>query len=122
MPSTDAQIETAPPPSREFEVAGLTVRIKERIPLSLAPKLPKMLADCGDGDFRTQVKVLALVLESWGFAGDPSDTASYEDLDVFDIAAMGRHVGLYLGAKLTHDPKAAGSAAAPSSPSRSRAN
>ena len=86
----------------EFEVNGKAVTLKERLSVKVAPTLPAMLTACQDGDFRTQVKVMRLVVESWGFEGSPNDPKAYEEMDIFsEFNPLSRKVGEYLIERLT---------------------
>ena len=80
------------------------VTLKRRIPLSLAPRLPGMMAKYGEtGDVNDLVRVLVLVVESWEFDGQPSDPRAYAQLDIFsEILPMGAKAAEYVGRKLEY--------------------
>lgn len=92
-------------------VAGKAVHLKGHLPLKVGHRLPAMLQACGDGDLNTVVKVLALVIESWDFDGDPSSPVTYEEMDVYtEIIPLAQQVVQRLTERLQADPKATASA------------
>lgn len=90
----------------DFSVNGKEVHLRRKIPMAIAPKLPAMLEACDDGDLRTQVKVMVLMIESWDFPGQPNDPKSYEALDIIDeLLPIGRHIGKHVLERLGSNSK-----------------
>lgn len=81
-------------------INGKRVVFKERVPLSKAPDLPKMLEAVGS-DLRAVARVGAVMIEEWEFDGSPSDRKSYEDLDITsEILPLARELGEYITRRL----------------------
>ncbi len=67
----------------EFQVAGKKVVLRERITLGEGYDILGLTARVDNEDFRTTVPVMIKMIESWEFDGDPSESASYDEMDVF---------------------------------------
>lgn len=66
---------------RTVKVGGKSVTFKEKYPVSESKKLGKALTSAMDGDPDKVINLLSLVVTDWDFEGDPSDPASYADMD-----------------------------------------
>lgn len=100
---------------REITVAGRRVWLRERLPLKEGKRIVALAQAVSDQDLDTALPLLALLIERWEFDGDPSDAASYENLDVFsEVLPLLLGVGPYVQAKLEGVPKApAGASSSP---------
>lgn len=81
-------------------INGKRVVFRQRVPLSKAPDLPKMLEAVAT-DLRAVARVGAVMIEEWEFEGPPSDRRSYEDLDITtEILPLARELGEYISRRL----------------------
>jgi len=64
-----------------FKVAGKSVTLRKRLPASEGGKVYGLLQAGSMTDMLTYAPFLALLIEAWGFDGDPRDPASYDALD-----------------------------------------
>lgn len=84
----------------ERTINGRRVVFRERIPLSKAPTLPKMLEAVAT-DLRAVARIGVVLIESWEFEGDPTDQRAYESLDVMsEILPLAKEMGEYLTRRL----------------------
>lgn len=85
---------------REFTINGKLITLKERVPLSKASDLPKLL-EAVASDLRAVARLGAVMIETWEFDGPPGDRKSYEDLDVTtEILPLARVLGEYINRRL----------------------
>ena len=59
------------------------VTFRERIPLRIGARLPKLASETDNLDYQTNVPVMQILIESWEFPGDPADASAYDELDLF---------------------------------------
>lgn len=96
----------ATPSKTTFSVAGKNVKLKDRLPLKDGAKLPELASKANSNNLLDIVPVCALLIESWEFPGNPSDTASYDDLDIFtEITPLVKAVSEYISDRLNTNPK-----------------
>lgn len=77
----------------DFEINGKAVHLKRRVPLHEGHRLMALLQACGSNDLDDLVNLMAVMIESWDFPGEPSDPKSYAALDVFDeVLPLSVHV------------------------------
>ena len=67
-----------------YTVAGKTVQFKRRLTLNEQVEIEDRLKATEGGKLADQIALVRLLIESWGFEGDPSDAAAYGDLDIFE--------------------------------------
>jgi hypothetical protein len=65
-----------------FTVAGKRITLRKRLPASEGGKIYGLLSAGSMDDMLSYAPFLALLIEAWGFEGDPRDVASYDALDV----------------------------------------
>lgn len=96
----------------EVTIAGKRVTFRERVPLKLGARLPKLAGEIDGEDFSTVVPVLQMLIESWEFEGDPADAASYDELDLFgEMIPLSNAMGTELTRRMADmNPKASASA------------
>lgn len=83
--------------SPTFEVNGKTVTLRERFPLEEFFNLPALADQIDLKDARTAIPLLAAVVESWSFDGDPGDYDSYVGMDaVTEFLPMLNYVSQYV--------------------------
>lgn len=81
-------------------INGKKVTFRQRIPLSRAPNLPKMLEAVAN-DLRAVARVGVVVIESWEFDGPPGNALSYDDLDITtEVLPLAKEMGEYLTRRL----------------------
>lgn len=98
--SEESQAE-APPLKYEFTVNGKRVWLRKRLPLREQDALLELAAACSNTKPRTNIPVMARLIESWEFAGDPADPEAYEDLDLLDeFLPLVEIAGTYLAGRL----------------------
>lgn len=64
-----------------FTLAGKKVTLRARLPASEGGTVYALLQAGSMTDMLTYAPFLALLIEAWGFDGDPRDVASYDALD-----------------------------------------
>lgn len=69
----------------ELTIVGKKVVLKDSFTMEYFSDIFKLLTDANQMDLRSQVPLATRVIESWEFDGDPSDSASYEKLDVLKV-------------------------------------
>ena len=87
-------------PENERIINGRRVVFHDRVPLSKAPDLPKLLEAVAT-DLRAVARLGAVMIASWEFDGNPADRRAYEDLDITtEILPLARELGEYLTRRL----------------------
>lgn len=97
------QITTGDEPN-EFFVDGRLFRVRKRIPLSLAPRLPEMMSKYGlSGDAGDLVKLFTTVAEASDLVDPVAEARAYQNLDLFGVVLpLGERVIAYLNQKLEY--------------------
>ena len=86
----------------EFVVSGKKVRLKEKLSLKTAPRLPAMLEEAAK-DLRAVARIGVLLVEEWDFDGPPSDPRSWEELDITtEILPLAVRIGEYVNRRLDY--------------------
>ena len=83
----------------EIDVRGTRVVLRDKLGARDSWPLRNLLAKSKQGDdvgFEEESAALALVVESWGFEGDPHDVESYANLDLADYMALDSQVAQYV--------------------------
>lgn len=81
-------------------INGKRVVFRDRIPLSKAPTLPKMLEAIAS-DLRAVARVGVVVVQEWEFEGDPGNPRSYEELDITtEVLPLAKEIGEYIARRL----------------------
>lgn len=80
-------------------VNGKRVKLKDRIPLKIAPHLPRLLKAVED-DYNAIARLGVLLVEEWDFDGSPSEMKAWGELDVLsDIPVFAMEIGKNLNAR-----------------------
>lgn len=78
------------------EINGKAVRFKDRVPLKLAADVPALL-DKITTDLRAVGRVGLLLIEEWGFDGNPASTRGYDELDIpSEVLPLAQAIGEYV--------------------------
>jgi len=86
----------------EFQVAGKKVVLRERISLGDGYNIIGLFSSIDSNDLRTSIPIMAKMIESWEFEGDPSDSAAYDKLDVLiEIIPMSRKINARINALMS---------------------
>ena len=88
----------------EVTVNGKKVTLRDRLPAKQSWPLMGALQNMSNGklEYDDAVMLLKTAIESWEFAGDPTDAASYETLDLFsEMMPLANEVGQGMLAKLS---------------------
>lgn len=64
-----------------FKVAGKIVTLRKRLPAGEGGKVYGLLQAGSMTDMLSYAPFLALLIEAWGFEGDPRDVQAYDALD-----------------------------------------
>ena len=86
----------------EFQVAGKKVVLRERISLGDGYNIIGLFSSIDSNDLRTSIPIMAKMIESWEFEGDPSDPAAYDKLDVLiEVIPMSRKINARINALMS---------------------
>lgn len=91
----------------DIDVRGTRVVLRDRLLARDAWPLRTLMARGAKGEtlsFEEEAGALALVVESWGFAGDPQDVNAYAELDLIDFMVLDTAVGKHLAEMFTSKP------------------
>lgn len=64
-----------------FQVTGRYIKIREIIPIEQGYLLPELVNKIDRNDLRSQIPVMAFLIEDWEFEGSPQDPESYTKID-----------------------------------------
>ena len=86
----------------EFTVANKKVVLRERISLGDGYDIIGLFSSIDSNDLRTSIPIMTKMIESWEFEGEPSDRASYDNLDVLaEFIPMSRRINARINAMMS---------------------
>ena len=86
----------------EFTVANKKVVLRERISLGDGYDIIDLFSSIDSNDLRTSIPIMTKMIESWEFEGEPSDRASYDNLDVLaEFIPMSRRINARINAMMS---------------------
>ena len=86
----------------EITVAGKKVVLRERIILGEGYDIIGLFSSIDSNDLRTSIPIMTKMIESWEFDGEPSDRASYDNLDVLaEFIPMSRRINARINAMMS---------------------
>ena len=84
---------------------GKTVTLKERYPFKDNRDLIVLYRNMNAEQLESMFPVAAKMVEAWDYESDPSDVASYEELDALDLWRLFRHINDFWVERVVTFPK-----------------